>query len=76
MRNPLFSGTALVRECPFACTTVAWRSQLRGWCFSFALLYVIRVINTAFIVEAGINRAIVLATAPSMNLLRMLSGSR
>lgn len=74
VRNPLFAGTAFgTAMLVVACTAVAWRSRLRAWCLSFALLYLIGVIGTTFAVEAGINRAIVLATAPPPELPRMLS---
>lgn len=74
VRNPLFAGTAFgTAVLVLACTAVGWRSQLRGWCLSFALLYLIGVIGTTFTVEAGINRSIVLATAPPPELPRMLA---
>ena len=74
VRNPLFVGTAFgTAVLVVACTAGAWRSRLRGWCLSFALLYVIGVIGVTFAVVAGINRAIVLATAPPPELPRMLS---
>jgi len=74
VRNPLFAGTAFgTAVLVVACAAVAWRSQLKAWCLSFALLYVIGVIGTTFTVEVGINRAIVLATAPPPELPRMLS---
>jgi uncharacterized membrane protein len=74
VRNPLFAGTAFgTAVLVVACAAVAWRSQLRAWCLSSALLYVIGVIGTTFTVEVGINRAIVLATAPPPELPRMLS---
>ena len=74
VRNPLFAGTALgTAVLVIACTGVAWRSQLRRWCLSFALLYLIGVIGTTFTVEVSINRAIVLANAPPPELPHMLS---
>lgn len=74
VRNPLFAGTAFgTAVLVVVCTAVAWRSRLRGWCLTFALLYLIGVIGTTFTVEVGINRAIVLATEPSPDLPRMLS---
>lgn len=74
MRNPLFAGTAFgTAVLVLACTVVAWRSQLRGWCLSFALLYLIGVIGTTFTVEVGINRALVLASDPPPELPRMLA---
>ena len=74
VRNPLFAGTAFgTAVLVVACTAVAWRSQLRGWCLSFALLYLIGVIGTTFTVEVGINSAIVLASDPPPELPQMLS---
>jgi uncharacterized membrane protein len=74
VRNPLFAGTAFgTAVLVVACTVAAWRSQLKYWCLSFALLYVIGVIGTTVAVEAGINRAIVLATAPPPELPHMLA---
>jgi len=74
VRNPLFAGTAFgTALLVIGCTATAWRSRLRGWCLSFALLYVIGVIGTTFAVEAGINRAVVSATAPPPELPHMLS---
>lgn len=74
VRNPLFAGTAFgTAVLVLACTVVAWRSQLRGWCLSFALLYLIGVIGTTFTVEVGINRALVLASDPPPELPRMLA---
>jgi len=74
VRNPLFAGTAFgTAVLVVVCTAVAWRSRLRGWCLSFALLYLIGVIGTTFTVEVGINRAIVSATEPPPELPRMLS---
>jgi uncharacterized membrane protein len=73
-RNPLFAGTAFgTAVLAVACTAVAWRSRLRYWCLGFALLYVIGVIGTTFVVEAGINNAIIAATGPPPDLRRMLS---
>lgn len=73
-RNPLFAGTAFgTAVLVVACAAVAWRSQLRGWCLSFALLYLVGVIGSTFTVEVGINRAIVLASAPPPELPRMLA---
>ena len=52
VRNPLFAGTAFgTAVLVLACAAVAWRSRLRGWCLSFALLYLIGVIGTTFTVE-------------------------
>lgn len=74
VRNPLFAGTAFgTAVLVLACNVAGWRSQLRGWCLSFALLYVIGVIGTTFAVEAGINRTIVLATVPPPELPHMLA---
>jgi len=74
VRNPLFAGTAFgAAVLVVACTAVAWRSRLRGWCLTFALLYVVGVIGITLTVEVGINRAIVLATEPPLELPRMLS---
>ena len=74
VRNPLFSGTAFgTAVLVVACTAVAWPSRLRSWCLGFALLYLVGVIGTTFTVEAGINRAIVLASEPPPALPRMLS---
>ena len=74
VRNPLFAGTAFgTAVLVITCTAVAWRSQLRSWCLSFALLYLIGVIGTTFTVEVGINRTIVLASEPPPELPRMLS---
>jgi uncharacterized membrane protein len=74
VRNPLFAGTAFgTAVLVAACAVLAWRSQLRAWCLSFALLYVIGVIGITFTVEVGINRAIVLASQPPPELPRMLS---
>lgn len=74
VRNPLFSGTAFgTAVLVIACTIVAWRTRLRGWCLSFALLYVIGVIGTTFAVEAGINHTIVVATSPPPELKQMLA---
>ena len=74
VRNPLFAGTAFgTAVLVVACTAVTWRSRLKGWCLSFALLYVIGVIGTTFTVEVGINNAIVTATQPPPELPRMLS---
>ena len=74
VRNPLFAGTAFgTAVLVVACTAVAWRSRLKGWCLSFALLYVIGVIGTTFTVEVGINNAIITATQPPPELPRMLS---
>ena len=74
VRNPLFAvaafGTALL---VIACTAAAWRSRLRGWCLSFALLYLIGVIGTTFTVEVGINNAIIAAPQPPPELPHMLS---
>jgi uncharacterized membrane protein len=73
-RNPLFPltvfGTGLLT---LACTAASWRSRLRGWCLTSALLYWIGVIGTTFTVEAGINNAVVAATEPPPELPRMLS---
>jgi len=47
VRDPLFAGTAFgTAVLAVACNAVALRSQLRGWCLSFALLYLIGVIGT------------------------------
>ena len=74
VRNPLFSGTAFgTTLLVIACTAVGWRSRLRGWCLTSALLYGIGVIGTTFTVEAGINGAIVAAIKPPRDLPRMLS---
>jgi len=73
VHNPLFAVTAFgTAVLVVACAAVAWRSRLRGWCLSFALLYLVGVIGTTFTVEVGINRGIVLATAPPPELPRML----
>ena len=46
VRNPLFAGTAFGSVVlVVACTAAAWRSKLRVWCLSFALLYVFGVID-------------------------------
>jgi uncharacterized membrane protein len=63
-------GTALLIV---ACAAVAWRSRLRVWCLSFALLYVIGVIGTSAAVENGINNAIIAASQPPPELPHMLS---
>jgi uncharacterized membrane protein len=74
VRNPLFAGTAFgTAVLVIACAVVAWRSQLRSWCLSIALLYLVGVIGITFTVEVGINRAIILATAPPPELPQMLS---
>lgn len=74
VRNPLFAATAFgTAVLVVACTAVAWRTRLRGWCLTFALLYLVGVIGTTFTVEVGINRAIVLASEPPLDLPRMLS---
>ncbi|MBV8572790.1 MAG: DUF1772 domain-containing protein [Acidobacteriaceae bacterium] len=74
VRNPLFSGTAFgTTLLVIACTAVGWRSRLRGWCLTSALLYGIGVIGTTFTVEAGINNRIVAAIKPPPDLPRMLS---
>jgi len=74
VRNPLFAGTAFGTVLlVIACTATVWRSPLRRWCLSFALLYVIGVIGTTFAVEAGINRAVASATVPPAELPHMLS---
>jgi uncharacterized membrane protein len=74
VRNPLFAGTAFgTAVLVLACAAVAWRSRLRGWCLSFALLYLIGVIGTTFTVEVGINNAIIAATQPPPELPHMLS---
>lgn len=74
VRNPLFAGMAFgTAVLVIVCAAVAWRSRLRGWCLGFALLYLAGVIGTTFTVEVGINRAIVLATAPPPELPRMLA---
>lgn len=74
VRNPLFAGTAFgTAVLVVACTAVAWRSRLRCWCLSMALLYLVGVIGTTFTVEVGINRTIVLAGQPPPELPRMLS---
>lgn len=74
VHNPLFAGTAFgTAVLVLACTVVGWRSQMRGWCLSFALLYLIGVIGTTLTVEVGVNRAIVLATAPPPDLAHMLA---
>ena len=74
VRNPLFAGTAFgTAALVLACAAVAWRSPLRGWCLSFALLYLIGVIGTTFTVEVGINNAIIAAPQPPPELPHMLS---
>ena len=74
VRNPLFAGTAFVTALlVVACCAVAWRSPLRVWCLSFALLYLIGVICTTFAVENGVNAAIIEAAQPPPDLSRMLS---
>lgn len=74
VRNPLFAGTAFgTGLLVVACCAVAWRSRLRVWCLSFALLYLIGVIGTTFAVENGVNTAIIAATQPPPDLSRMLS---
>jgi uncharacterized membrane protein len=74
VHNPLFSGTAFgTTLLVIACTVVGWGSRLRGWCLASTLLYGIGVIGTTFMVEAGINSAVVAATAPSPELPHMLS---
>jgi len=74
VRNPLFSGTAFgTTLLAIACTALGWRSRLRGWCLTSALLYGIGVIGTTFTVEAGINSAVVIAKEPPPELPRMLS---
>lgn len=74
VRNPLFAGTAFGSVALMvACTAAAWRSKLRVWCLSFALLYVIGVIGTTFAVENGVNNAIIAATQPPPELPHMRS---
>ena len=74
VRNALFAGTAFgTAVLVVGCAVVAWRSPLRGWSVSFALLYLVGVIGVTFTVEVGINNAIILATAPPPELPRMLS---
>jgi uncharacterized membrane protein/heme-degrading monooxygenase HmoA len=74
VRNPLFAGTAFgTALLVVACCGVAWRSRLRVWCLSFALLYLTGVIGTTFAVENGVNTAIIAATQPPPDLSRMLS---
>ena len=74
VRNPLFAGTAFgTAVLVLTCAALAWRSQIRAWCLSFALLYLVGVMGTTFAVEAGINRAIVVATSPPPDLPSMLS---
>ncbi|HXJ92876.1 MAG TPA: anthrone oxygenase family protein [Terriglobia bacterium] len=74
VRNPLFAGTAFgTAVLVLTCAAVAWRSRLRVWCLSFALLYLIGVIGTTFTVEVGINNAIIAATQPPPELPHMLS---
>jgi uncharacterized membrane protein len=74
VRNPLFAGTAFgTAVLTAACTAVGWRSRLRGWCLTSALLYGIGVIGTTFTVEAGINNAVVAAKEPPPELPQMLS---
>ena len=74
VRNPLFLGTAFgTAVLVVACAVVGWRSRLRVWCLSVALLYLVGVIGTTFMVEAGINGTIVAANTPPPELSRMLS---
>lgn len=74
VRNPLFSGTAFgTAVLVVACAAVAWRSRLKVYCLSFALLYLIGVIGTTFAVENAVNTAIIAATQPPPELSRMLS---
>ena len=74
VRNPLFAGTAFgTALLVLACAAVAWRSRLRVYCLSFALLYVIGVIGTTFAVENSVNTAIIAATQPPADLSSMLS---
>lgn len=74
VRNPLFAGTAFgTAVLVVACAAVAWRSRLRVWCLSFAMLYLIGVIGTTFAVENNINNAIIAATQPPPELSQMLS---
>ena len=74
VRNPLFAGTAFgTALLVVACTAFAWRTRLRVWCLSFALLYLIGVIGTTFAVENSVNIAITAATQPPPELPRMLS---
>jgi len=56
VRNPLFPATAFgTALLVVACAALAWRSRLRVWCLSFALLHIIGVIGTTAAVENGIN---------------------
>lgn len=74
VRNPLFAGTAFgTAALVVACTAFAWRSRLRFWCLSFALLYLIGVIGTTFAVEDSVNTAIIMATQPPPELPHMLA---
>jgi uncharacterized membrane protein len=74
VRNPLFAATAFgTAALVVACTAVAWRSPLRGWCLSFALLYLSGVIGTTFAVENSINNTIIAATQPPHELPHMLA---
>ena len=73
VRNPLFAGAAFgTAVLTAACSAVAWRSRLRGWCLTSALLYGIGVIGTTLTI-AGINSAVVAAKEPPRELPRMLS---
>jgi uncharacterized membrane protein len=74
VRNPLFAGTAFGTAVLVAvCAVIAWRSRLRVWCLSFALLYLIGVIGTTFVVENSVNTAIIAATQPPPELPHMLA---
>ena len=74
VRNPLFAGTAFgTAVLVLACAAVAWRSRLRGWCLSFALLYLVGVIGTTFAAENSVNSAIIAATQPPPELKQMLA---
>jgi len=74
VRNPLFAGTAFgTAVLVVACAAVAWRSRLRVWCLSFALLYLIGVMGTTFAAENSVNTAIITATQPPPELPHMLA---
>jgi len=74
VRNPLFAGTAFgTAVLVVACAVIAWRSRLRVWCLSFALLYLIGVIGTTFAVENSVNTTIIAATQPPPELPHMLA---
>jgi len=65
VRNPLFPATAFgTALLVVACAAVAWRSRLRVWCLSFALLYIIGVIGPTAAVENGINNGVIATTQP------------